>query len=143
MRIYPVRLNKTSQVAFKDYPLAPAEVDGRTVLQDVHNTSSIEASVPNAEVLPGIRELPMSDFELTGTHYSEEGSRRITELAERIQDSMEISPLIVVLEAQGPYILEGATRSDALYRLSAKSFPALVVVDLDNPPAGFVAKNNT
>lgn len=138
MRIFPNGLNKNSQVAFKDYPIAPAEVDGRTVLQDVHNTSSIDASVPNAEVLPGIREVPMSDFELTGTHYSVEGTQRIQELAKRIQESGEISPLIAVLDAQGPYILEGATRSDALYRLQAKSFPALVVVDLDNTPAGFI-----
>ena len=42
----------------------------------------------------------------------------------------EITPLIVVVGRDGiPYILEGSTRVEALAKLGAKSFPALVVID--------------
>jgi hypothetical protein len=39
--------------------------------------------------------------------------------------------LIVAIDKQGPYILEGSTRIDALYNLGVKTFPALVVYDKD------------
>jgi hypothetical protein len=120
-----------------EYPVAGNMVDGRKVRSNVPNTSSIDASVPNNESLSGIREIPMSDFKLTGKHYSVEGDKRIAELTDQIKTSSEISPLIVVLEKDGPYILEGATRADALFRLGAKSFPAKIVVNLDSPPEGY------
>jgi ParB-like chromosome segregation protein Spo0J len=40
--------------------------------------------------------------------------------------------LIVVEDNQGFYILEGGHRFDALCMLGSKSFPALVVKDLDS-----------
>lgn len=72
---------------------------------------------------------PLSDFELTGRSYDVAGTKRIKELAAQIEASGEINPLIVVIDAEGPYILEGGHRSEALFRLGAKSFPALVVID--------------
>ena len=57
---------------------------------------------------------------------------RCKKLAEQIKESGEISPLIVVEDADGLYILEGSHRYDALYYLGAKSFPALLVIDQNN-----------
>lgn len=112
----------------REYPAAGDVVDGRNVRGGpVPNTDSIDATLDDYELLPGVREVPMSDFELTGKHYSTGGTERIRELQEAIEASGEITPLIVVVEDEGPYILEGATRADALYNLGAKSFPALVV----------------
>ena len=124
------------------YKPVSEKVDGRIVRTGIPNMSSIDASVPNSETLSGIREVPMSDFELTGKHYSVEGDKRIAELADQIGKSGEISPLIVVLEKDGPYILEGATRADALKRIGAKSFPAKVVINLDDPPSGYVREGD-
>lgn len=123
----------------KNYPKVRGLVDGRTILNPNHipNEDSIDSSLDDYEILPGLREVPMSDFHLTGKHYSVQGTQRIEALAEKIQLSNKISPLIVVIDNEGPYILEGSTRVEALFRLNAKSFPALVVIDLDNPPPGY------
>lgn len=109
-------------------------VDGRTVINadNVPNTSSISSSLSEHTVLKGIREVPMSAFTLTGKHYSASGQQRIDELADAIKLSGEITPLIVVHDKEGLYILEGATRADALFNLGAKSFPALVVEDTES-----------
>jgi hypothetical protein len=116
------------------YPVIKSDalVDGREQLNPdrVPNMSSIESSIDNPQILPGIREVPMSDFTLTGKHYSVEGQKKIDALAESIKDSGKISPLIVVRDSEGAYILEGATRADALFKLGAKSFPAKVVLDI-------------
>lgn len=116
----------------KKYPLAKSEVDGREVLNKVDNTSSISASLDNYFILKGIREIPISEFTLSGTHYSVEGTKRIENLANQILQSGTISPLIVVIDKDGPYILEGSHRIESLYLIKAKSFPALVVIDTDN-----------
>ncbi|KKM27132.1 hypothetical protein LCGC14_1577810, partial [marine sediment metagenome] len=107
------------------------KVDGRIVLEDIPNQSSITASIPKPEILEGVREVLFSSFE------TQEGktSKRALALAEKIKESGEISPLIVVVDEDGPYILEGANRFDALRELGAKSFPAQVVLDFDPAPA--------
>jgi hypothetical protein len=115
----------------KEYPLAGNVIDGRTVLDNIDNTSSIAASLYRYKVLNGIREVPMSDFEVSGRHYSVEGANRIQQLAKEIKESNKISPLIVVIDKISPYVLEGSTRLSALKLLNAKSFPALVVIDYD------------
>ena len=122
---------KKDKAKFKEYPLAGEVVDGRTVLDNIDNTSSIGASLYRYKVLNGIREVPMSDFQVSGKHYSVEGTQRIQQLAVEIQQSKEISPLIVVVDKEGPYILEGSHRISALKLIGAKSFPALVVIDYD------------
>lgn len=112
------------------YPRVGDTSDGRTVLEDVPNTSSISASLGDTyQVLPGIRDIPLSEFTLTGKSYSVSETKRIENLAERIKDSGEINPLIVVQDAEGLYILEGAHRAEALYLLKAKSLPAMLVLD--------------
>lgn len=113
------------------YKKAGDVVDGRTVRSEIPNMGSISASVDNPTILPGIYEIPLSEFEggLTGKHYSAKGTKRIAELADEITASGEINPLIVVIDAEGPYILEGGTRAESLYKSGAKSFPAKVVLD--------------
>ena len=126
-----------------DFPVAGNKVDGRTVRGEIPNTSSISSSLVDYTVLKGIREVLMSNFELTGKHYSVEGDNRISSLANQIDTSREINPLIVVIDPDGPYILEGATRADALKRLEAKSFPAMVVIDNEAyTDAGYVREGD-
>ena len=117
------------------FPLVGDTVDGRRVRGEYPpNEESVRSSLEDWRTLPGIREVPMSDthgplFGTTGRHYSSRGTDDIKELAEQIRASGEVSPLIVVVDDTGPYVLEGATRVEALHRLGAKSFPARVVVD--------------
>ena len=115
----------------KEYPLAGETVDGREVLDNIDNTSSIGASLYHYQVLDGIREVTMTDFTVSGKHYSVEGTNRIQRLAAEMQQSNTISPLIVVVDKEGPYVLEGSHRLSALKVINAKSFPALVVIDYD------------
>lgn len=105
-------------------------VSGLKVREDVPSKSSIAASLDNYEVQDGIKEIPMSEFELTGRSYSKDYNDRVRELQSEIEASGEISPLIVVQDNEGYYILEGAHRADALYNMGKKSIPALVVKDL-------------
>jgi hypothetical protein len=116
------------------YKLAGEVVDGRHVLEEIPNTSSIESSLDNYRILDGVRVVPFSAFTQMGPlrFYSVSEEKRTKRLAEDIAESREINPLIVVEDAEGPYILEGGHRFDALRLLKAKAFPALVVVDLDS-----------
>lgn len=126
--------------------LEPSDlVDGRTIrdFDNVPNLSSIRSSVDDPVVLGGVREVDISDFTLTGKHYSVAGTKRINELADQISQSGEISPLIVVVDKEGPYILEGATRAEALHKIGAKSFPAVVVLDDIDPDDARLLKGNT
>lgn len=109
-------------------------VDGREVLPDVPNMDSIGASVEDPEVLPGIREVPMSAFDsdYKPRPHSVQESQRLDKLVAAITNSKQISPLIVVIDDQGPYVLEGGHRFDALHKMGAKSFPAVVVIDKDS-----------
>ena len=118
----------------KAFPRAGAVIDGRAVRQEVPNMSSIGASFNDYEVLDGIREVQMSNFSSFGYANHEENIKS-QRLAELIASLKEINPLIVVVDKEGikkPYVLEGGHRLDALHLLKAKSFPALIVLDLDS-----------
>ncbi len=94
----------------------------------IPNTSSIDASLLEYEELGGIRVLPMADFSPGAkSDYTE----RVRNLAEQIKTNGKIKPLIVVVDNDGPYILEGSHRFDALHFLDIKAFPAKVVVDTE------------
>lgn len=116
------------------YKRAKAAVDGRVVRDGIPNRSSIAASLDNYEVLPSIREVPFSAFDQLGplSYYSTSEEKRTKALATQIRQSGEINPLIMVEDVEGPYVLEGGHRFDALRELGARSFPALVVLDLNS-----------
>jgi len=118
-------------------------VDGREVMEGpIPNTDSISASLYDYEELPGLREVPMDLFGFTGRHYSKQGSEKRERLAASIKESGRIMPLIVVIDREGAYVLEGATRGDALKILKAKSFPAMVVLDKEGIEQDSEMKNS-
>lgn len=110
------------------YPKAGSIVSGLNVVGEIDNISSIEASLDNYYTYDSIREMPMSDFGKGGS-YSVEDNKKSKQLAEVIKKSKQISPLIAVVDEEGPYILEGSHRFDALQLLNIQSFPALLVLD--------------
>lgn len=118
-----------------EYPMAGPKVSGLEVVTPVPDMDSISGSLDEYTILPGIREVPLSDFSLTGRSYSVKRSEWIELLANKIADNGWIAPLIVVVDRDGPYILEGGSRSEALFRLGVKTMPAVVVIDEGNPPA--------
>jgi hypothetical protein len=126
------RRNLRPQTEASSLKIAGDVVDGRKVKIPVPNMSSIKASLEDYEVLEGIREVPLSKFSVTGKpkYYSVSEESRTKKLSQQIKDSGIISPLIVVEDNEGFYVLEGGHRFDALRELDAKSFPAVVVRDL-------------
>ena len=114
-----------------EFPRAGSTIDGRNILSGpVPNTSSISASLLDYRVLPGIREVSMSYFSgPKSVFYAVDDFQKSEKLAKEIEVSKTITPLIIVIDKDGPYILEGAHRYVALFYLGAKSFPALVVLD--------------
>lgn len=109
------------------FPLAGSAVDGRVVGDHIPNQSSIDASIENAEILDGVRSVPLSMFD----YEPGKPGQRTLNLAEQIAQSGEIAPLIVAVDDQGIYVIEGGHRLDALLHLGAKELPALVVIDRD------------
>ncbi len=107
------------------------KVSGMEVRDEVPNMGSIEASLGDYEVLEGVREISMDHFTYSPP-YSKSEMDRTRKLAEEIKVSMSISPLIVVQDNEGYYVLEGGHRFDALNMNGAKSFPAIIVKDLDS-----------
>jgi hypothetical protein len=106
--------------------------DGRVVINEIPNMSSIGSSLDDYMILDGIYDIPMNEFKLSGKHYSAYGQEKIDNLAYQIKQSNEINPLIVVLDKEGLYVLEGSHRIEALYKLKAKSFPAKLVLDKES-----------
>jgi len=116
------------------WPVAGPVVDGREVGDEIPNQSSIGSSISEYEIQRGVREVPMSAFGFNGTHYSVQGHDRIQNLARQILASKFVTPLIVAIDAEGPYVVEGMHRGNALHVVGAASFPALVVVDTESDP---------
>jgi hypothetical protein len=119
-----------------DYPIAGEMVSGLRVLPTVPNTASIAATLYVYEVLPGIRELPLSAFVSAPADlfHAADDLRWTRELAEQLRRSQQIEPLIVVVEPDGPYVLEGAHRMGALHLLEVPTLPALVVLNRESNP---------
>lgn len=105
-------------------------ISGLTTRDGIPNLGSISSSFDNSQEL-GIHEVPMRFFSNTKFANVKENDRARA-LAKEIGVSKEISPLIVAIDAEGPYILEGGHRLQALQELGVDSFPALVVKDLDD-----------
>jgi len=148
-----------AEIAARAFPEAGPVTSGLKVRGSIPNLSSIDSSLNDPEELPGVREVPMSAF----PGAIEPGGKidlRTSKLATEIQHNGEINPLIVAVDHEGPYILEGGHRFDALGHLGKTTFPAKVVLDrelLDRatsstqpsvaaqpavvPPANAVARN--
>lgn len=116
------------------YKRAGDHVDGLFVRDEIPNISSVESSLNHYKILDGIRIVPFSAFKEMGPlrFYSASEQRRTENLAQEIAASRELTPLIVVEDSKGPYVLEGGHRFDALRMLGVRRFPALVVLDLDS-----------
>ena len=115
---------------FNQLPIAGTKVSGLTVMDSIPNENSISASLNHYEILPGIREVSM-DFFTYNRPYSDSELKRTEKLKKQIEENLYIHPLIVVWDNEGLYILEGSHRFDALFLMNIKSFPALVVKDLE------------
>lgn len=131
MKIYRIAQDKTSDIEIR-YPKASSIVGGLKVLSDIPNLSSIRATMEKYDILSGVRVAKMDYFNITGKSYSVSENKRILNLENEIRESGTISPLIVVVEGEGDYILEGAHRINALFNLGIKEFPALVVVNKED-----------
>lgn len=130
-----------------EYPAAGATVSGLRVLPDIPNTSSISSSFNQGEyeVLNGIREVPLDDFDSDPKRlfYAADDFERVKQVAREIETSKSVKPLIVVTgESEGPYILEGAHRLGALHELDKRTFPALVVEVADEHPSAYKVAYN-
>ena len=116
------------------YPVSHGSVDGLSIIDDVPNFSSISASLgdeSNYDILKGIRIVRISDVldDPKSWFYAANDFKRFKSLAQEISITKQIKPVIVVLEKEGPYVLEGAHRCAALFELKIPNIPALVVVD--------------
>ena len=113
------------------FPLATAAVSGLRVLTDVPNEASIGASLHAWEKLPGIRAVPMVMLDATfvANFSAADDYKRVQRLAAEIARSKAIKPLIIVVDADGPYVLEGGHRLVALGLLGVTAVPALVVIE--------------
>lgn len=107
-------------------------VDGFRVRTDIPNTDSISATFDEDEYeeLPGLREVAIDDLGVSD-YKSKDDNDRVKYLAEQLKESEEISPLIVVVDSDGPYVLEGNHRARAMKKLGKKKVPALVIVHYD------------
>jgi hypothetical protein len=113
------------------YPRAGDEVDGREVRGPIPNLSSIDGYMRESYTLPGVRVVPMSDFGTRSPFVTVDDDARSERLAQRIRWSGWIAPLIIGVDAEGPFIIEGVHRFVALLYLKASAFPALIVVGED------------
>lgn len=114
------------------YPVASDVVAGLRVRRDVPNLSSIAATfdLDTYEVLDGVREVPMAEFGPAASFlYAADDMQRAHALAEEVKASGELNPVIVVVDRDGPYLLEGAHRMVALQELGVTHVPAVVVLD--------------
>ena len=113
-------------------PVAGSLVDGYRVLGGVDNLESIRSSLTDYVVLRGLRAFPTRGFRGKRSFYAADDWNRVEQLTRRIRTSMTNSPLIIVIERRGPYVLEGAHRMAAMVDLGASAVPALVVLDLED-----------
>lgn len=123
---------------FREWPKAGARTpEGLDIGTKIDNTASIGATFnsENDYREVGVRLLPIEGE--VGPNSLPTADARTRRLAEEIKANNRIDPLIWVDDptantGDGGYILEGSHRIDALRLLGHKSFPALVVQDLES-----------
>lgn len=109
-------------------------VDGLRVGTNISNTDSISASLLDYEELAGIRAIPISEFKSAPRQlfYAKNDLDYVDRLAGKIKQNGYVDPLIVVVDKEGPYVLEGGHRLGALHLLGKKEIPAMVIMDLES-----------
>ena len=116
------------------FPRCGPQVAGLEVRSEIPNTGSISAHFHEGEyrVLPGLREVPMAGLDSgpRDLFYAADDLHRTEQLAGQIDRSGWIRPLIVVVDSEGLWVLEGGHRLAALHLLGKTHFPALVVEHL-------------
>lgn len=126
-----------SEAYDKEFPIIVGDkIDELHIRNNVPNMSSIEASLTDYKILNGIREVSFSksfpEYPHEPKSYNQEENERTKNLAQEISNNKEISPLIVVVDNEGAYVLEGGHRFDALRILGIDRFPAKIVLDLES-----------
>jgi len=112
--------------------VAGEHVGDLRVHEHIPNLDSIEGYFAESEELKDVRVIPMSDLGgPRSVFYAADDFKRSERLADQINESREINPLIVGVDEKGPFIIEGAHRFVALHYLKAQAFPAVVVVGRD------------
>jgi hypothetical protein len=123
-----IKLRRTSFEPIK----AGDALGGYIAGSDVANTDSISASLePGYIVEPGFQKIPLAQFyggKKPSRAYSVSEQHRTDTLALKIIESGRMDPLIIVIDNEGPYVLEGGHRLDAAYQIpGATHVPAMVV----------------
>lgn len=121
------------EAAERLFPRAGKHVGDLLVRSHVPNLASADGYFRESEALPGIRVVRMDEMgDPPPPGWRARVSERVKHLAEAIDESKEIAPLIVGVEKKGPFIIEGSHRIDALDYLGVDAFPAVVVVSYDD-----------
>jgi len=118
-----------------DFPIIKGDYIGDLYIRDkIPNMNSISSSLNDYKILNAIREVSFSksfpDYE--PHYYSMSDKNKTEKLIEEIRQNKEINPLIVVIDKEGTYVLEGGHRFDALKELDIDLFPAKIVLDLES-----------
>lgn len=120
---------------FDNYEDTSTEFDSEnlSIIEEyVSDLNSVIAALDDFTIIPGIHNIPLNDWIHDEISLSTTNNiYHIKELAEQIQYSRKICPLIIGITEIGPFLLEGVHRLQALYLLGAKTFPSVIVVDVD------------
>jgi len=127
------------------YPPAGKAVDGLRVINKIEIPDSdpswpvylAKLDIFFYAVMEGFRKVPVKDFPNTPKQLmmTKDGVRAAHFVAHQIQSSRSISPLLVIVDSDGPYLLGGTMPFDdevvcvALKMLGVRHFPAMVVLD--------------
>jgi len=119
-----------SVLSLDPFPLAEDVVGGLKVRSEIPNMSSISGSYNDYEILQGVRKFDISDW-AKERMVTVEGDKRVRQLVTEIDQTKEINPLIVAIDADGePWIMEGSHRFHALQELGVTEIPALIVKEI-------------
>lgn len=104
---------------------------GENAEDDIY--TSADSNFTDYEVVPGVRSVPLKALGDLGG-YSEPGEqRRINDLAARMREGREVTPIFVGVDATGDaYIIEGQHRARAFAALGMESIPAKAIVDFSD-----------
>lgn len=122
-----------------EYPATDPAVENSPVLYHAPGADLISASNGEYKVLSGIRRVRFSDFPGIGPKdspvFQSRNEREQTELlAMTIHYAGSINPLVVAIDKEGPSVLDGGRRFNALRLLQVESFPAVILISTELVP---------